>query len=191
MSFNDKDTTKKGIIGEKFVRTHLESKGFVVYKAVTDDKPHPLDFFAATSDKKKIIIAEVKSKSKRMKYDDTGINEKHFMDYSYIQNKYNMDVFVYFVDEESALVYGNFLSELEKPTKCNVTGSSSFLKDYPSICPTYNGTQIHYWPLSKMVFVAEIPDNIQYELSQLTTKQSQYKGDGNKQRVKSILGSQL
>jgi Holliday junction resolvase-like predicted endonuclease len=191
MSFLDKDTSKKGIIGEQFVRAHLESKGFVVYKAVTDDKPHPLDFFAATEDKKRIVIAEVKSKSKRMIYDDTGIDERHFQEYKYIQNKYNMDVFVYFVDEESALVYGNYLKELEKPVKCNVTGSSSFLKEYPSISSTSNGKTIHYWPLSRMIYVADIPQKIKSQLTHHTTKQSQYKGDGNKNRVKAILGSQI
>lgn len=193
MKFSEMATTRKGSIGEKYVRNLFEKMGYVVYGALTEDKAHLFDFMAANKAEKKMFIAEVKSKSKRKVYDDTGIDHRHFLEYQEISKKYNMDVFLMFVDEENALVYGNFLSVLEQDIVCNTTGSKSHNVLYPLTYSFNSGSTLHFWPISRMGFIARIDGETVKVLQQFTTKQEMYKqsGDNGHNRTMAILGTQL
>lgn len=51
----------KGNAGEDVIREFLESKGYVLYKPITEDKAHLIDFFGLTGDKR-VFCFEVKTK---------------------------------------------------------------------------------------------------------------------------------
>ena len=144
-SFNDwesKPTVIKGNIGERLVREYLERKGYIVYEPKTGGA-HGFDKLAILN-KKQAIIAECKTKARRNKYADTGINIKHLEDYEYISAKHNLPVFIFFVDESVGKIYGNTLKELLIPRI--VDG-----KQYPS-----REKGIIYFPLINTKWVCNI-----------------------------------
>lgn len=136
-------TVKKGDIGEQLVIDYLSKKNFVVYKPITQGA-HPFDNLCASRDKKKIFIAEVKTKEARKYYPDTGINIRNYSEYKFIQNKYNLKVYLFFVDATNMKIYGNIIDMLE--TEYTIKG-----KTYPLI---QNG--IIYFPLIKMKEITEL-----------------------------------
>jgi len=114
-NWQDKATVKKGDFGEKIVRNYLEGKGFIIYEPLTDGA-HSFDKLAIKN-KRTIVIAEVKSKARMNFYNATGIDIKHFKEYKFIGEKYNLPVYLFFVDEMLGKIYGNKLSELLKPVE--------------------------------------------------------------------------
>lgn len=114
----DKPEVKKGNIGERIVEEYLEKDGFIIYKPVTN-WPHAFDRLAI-KDKQMLILAEVKTKGKMTKLpfkDATGFELRHYYEYIGISNKHNLDIFIFFVDDNTESVYGNYLSELDKSYK--------------------------------------------------------------------------
>ena len=132
MNWQDKAEVKKGNIGEQIINEYLESKGFVIYKPITNGA-HAFDKLAI-KDKQQLIIAEVKTKARRNKYADTGIDMKHFETYQNISKKHNLPIFIFFVDEMLGEVYGNWLTKLIEPRD-----------NYPLI-----QNDIIYFPLTNM-----------------------------------------
>ena len=112
MEWKDRIRVKKGDFGEKIIRQYLEKKGFVIYEPITNTA-HAFDKLAI-KDKKQVIIAEVKSKARLNKYNATGIDVRHYNEYRFIRDKYNIPVFLFFVDEMLGKIYGNKLNILEK-----------------------------------------------------------------------------
>ena len=112
MSWEDKKEVKKGNIGERLVNQYLESRGWVIYKPITN-KAHAFDKLCLKG-KETLIIAEVKTKSRMNSYNATGFDTKHYEQYKKISEKYRMEVFVFFVDEGLGKIYGNKLSILSK-----------------------------------------------------------------------------
>ena len=145
-SWQSKTTVKKGNIGEKIVKEYLENKGYVIYKPATSGS-HPFDNLCASQDKKKIFIVEVKTKEARKYYPDTGIDIKNYNEYKYIQDKYNLKVFLFFVDATNRKVYGNELGNLIKPKIIDN-------KKYPSM-----EKGIIYFPLSSMRPISELTED--------------------------------
>src|SRR6056297_3145749 len=84
----------KGDYGENLVRKYLEKNGWIVYAPITDG-PHAFDRLCV-KDKKYIVIAEVKSKSRLNNLNATGFDYKHFEEYKLIQDVHNLNVFVFF-----------------------------------------------------------------------------------------------
>ena len=113
MNWEDQTTVKKGNIGEDIVSDYFKARNYIPYKPDAEGS-HPFDRIMARADKKEIFIAEVKTKARRIYYPDTGIDIRHYDSYKYIQDKYNIDVFIYFVDEYLKTIYGNFLRILDK-----------------------------------------------------------------------------
>ena len=111
----NKPEVKKGNIGEFVVEQYLQKRGFIVYKPTTQQNAHLCDRFCATPDKKHIFIADIKTKARRTHYPDTGFDIRHYLQYKAASLKYNLPIFIYFVDEYEKKIYGNKLSELEKP----------------------------------------------------------------------------
>ena len=97
MDWEDKTTVKKGNIGERIVKKYFESKGYVIYKCITE-KAHAFDFLAV-KDKKIFLIAEIKSKARLNKYEATGINSRHYQEYLTIMENMKIDIILFFVDE--------------------------------------------------------------------------------------------
>lgn len=170
MNFQDMSTTKKGNFSEKILDEYLISIGIIPYAPVIS-KAHPFDRLCATSDKKKIFVAECKGKARRTYYPDTGINEKHYLDYIGVREAHNIDVWLFFVDEYVKKIYGNLLSELDKPREIEHKGKT--LK-YPLVQPDYKGTVIRYFPLVAMVDIFDLNDDQSGELKQLSTRNYEY-----------------
>lgn len=170
MKFSDKPETRKGALGEAIVHRHLESRGLIVYQPQTDGA-HPFDNLCASRDKKTIVIAEVKTKPRRLYYPDTGIDIRHYNDYMHIQTKYGIPVFLYFVDAESEKrIYGNKLIVLIASRQVEHNGK---LLTYP-----IKSKGIIYFPLDAMLHVADLDAGDTQEIAALTTRNEHYKYAG-------------
>lgn len=166
MEWHNMTTVKKGDIGEKIVSDWLISHGYIPYTPQAAGA-HPFDKLCASRDKKTIFVAEVKSKPARTYYPDTGIDVRHYDDYKYIQSKYNIDVFLFFVDEDKRQIYGGKLSRLETQTEIIHNGKKI---SYPL---EHRG--IIYFPLSAMQIIGELTDNQAASLNQHSTRNEAYK----------------
>lgn len=166
MTWGDKTTVKKGDIGEEIVDNYLRKRGYIPY-APNFDGAHPFDRLCASRDKKTIFVADAKAKAKRKHYPDTGIDIKHYKEYKFLSDKYKIDVYLFFVDEENKAVYGNMLRVLEHDM--NVIHYSKKLK-YP-----IRSNGIIYFPMASMKTLAELTDEQCAELKKYTTKKDAYK----------------
>lgn len=160
MNWNDRIQVQKGNLGEELVEQYLAKKGFVVYRPITG--PHPFDRLCASADKRRIFVAEIKTKPRRKYYPDTGFNQRHNQDYLRIAMQHSMDVFVYFVDEVVGKIYGGeLISNLHKPRQIQ-HGSKTLT--YP-----WSIDGIIYFPLSCMEVVAELPRDERARLAALSS----------------------
>lgn len=112
MKWEDLDEVKKGNVGERVVDEYLKKLEFSIYSTTTD-KPHPFDRFVAKS-KTDFFIAEVKTKAKMNYWNATGFNIKHYNEYKIVEKVTGVRIFIFFVDDAEKMVYGNWLSDLEK-----------------------------------------------------------------------------
>ena len=166
--WQDRTTVRKGNLGEQIVHTHLENKGYVVYNPNTEG-PHAFDKLAIRN-KQDIIIAECKTKARRNYYPDTGIDYRHFTEYKYIEERYNIPVYLFFVDEMLKKVYGNELSVLEEPRKvCFVRNGRQRVQQYPL---TQNG--IIYFPITVMEDIAPLTETDCSKLTTVSTRRYEY-----------------
>ena len=119
MNWGNKIQVKKGDFGEKVVRESLESKGYVIYKAITSGA-HAFDFLAVKN-KKIFLIAEVKSKARFNKYECTGFDVRSLNEYIFIMEQQKIDVVLFFVDEhpKEERIYCQKLSILMEEKKVN------------------------------------------------------------------------
>ena len=140
-----------GAIGEIEVRRMLESQGHIVYQPQTQGS-HQMDMLAI-KDKQTTIAADVKTKTRRTHYDDTGVNQNHFDLYQQFSRNHNVDFYIFFVDRVLGKIYGNKLALLERP--CWHEGIK-----YPRVEPVKYGrdagTLIRYWPMCSMQDFAKI-----------------------------------
>lgn len=164
MNWENKKTVMKGNMGEEIINRYLESENFVIYKPITDG-PHAFDRLAIR-DKEQVIIAEIKTKAHRNYYPDTGIDIRHYQEYNNISNKHNLPVFLFFVDEMEKEIYGNWLSELEKPRIIEHKGK---IINYPL---QYNG--IIYFPLECMRAVGILTEEESQILKQYSERNYDY-----------------
>lgn len=143
MSFNDRPTEKTGRFGERIVDEFLIQKGWIPYRPI-GDVAHPFDRLVASADKQNLCIVEVKTKWRREAYKDTGINRRHFNDYQRITAKYDIPLFLSFVDAKQGTVYGNWWLELIKSRVPGRAGAGG--------CQSYPWEQrgIVYFPLMAM-----------------------------------------
>jgi len=118
--WENKPEVKKGAIGERIVNEILSKQGYIVYRPITPGS-HKIDFFAHKPDSdKKVIAVEAKAKKRMAKYQMTGFNYSSYLHYKEIQEEYNMDTYVYFIDDYEGYVYGAWLSDLGEPN--NIPG---------------------------------------------------------------------
>lgn len=158
-------SVQKGKIGEKLVNEYLISKGFIPYSPDAEGA-HPFDRLVASRDKKTIFIADAKTKPARVYYPDTGINVRHYQEYKFIQDKYNIDVYLFFVDEDRKEIYGNLLSVLDQETTIT----------HMMVPRTYPREEkgIRYFPLVKMEHVVTIESAVAALIKKLSGRKDDY-----------------
>ncbi len=155
---------RKGFLGEDIVKRLFERKGWVVYSPETKGA-HQFDILAI-KDKDSAVAVDVKTKASMNWYPATGVNQKHFEEYQRFSNKHSMPFWLVFVDEKLKKVYGNTLSELEKPRQ--VAGNV-----YPLV-KTFGGVKIRLWPLEAMIPIALIENDVATILMSLSQRSYDY-----------------
>ena len=165
VKFEDKPQFKKGEYAEEIVDDHLKSKGFVIYKP-QGGCAHAFDSLVIKN-KQNVIIAECKAKARRNHYPDTGMNTKNLNEYLFIQNKYNITVFVYFADEMLKEIYGNRLAVLTQSHEIEWKGTKL---SYPKV-----EGKITYFSYDKMIKIADLTDTQVQNLKKLSTRKHNYK----------------
>lgn len=143
MSFEDR--LEKGCIGERIVDEWLVRIGYIPYRPMPG-VAHPFDRLVASRDKKRIAVCEVKTKPRRNKYRDTGVDICNLRHYADIQEKHQLRVFIAFVDEVERQIYGNTLDEL---MKTRISENSVYPKDFDGI---------RYFPLSAMIVISALTE---------------------------------
>ena len=137
--------------------------GYIPYRPDAEGA-HPFDRLVASRDKRKVFIADAKTKPRRKYYPDTGINTKAYKEYKFIQDKYGIAVFLFFVDYDLGKVYGGFLARLSNPTDIYHKGKQI---EYP-----LTQGNIIYFPLKNMADISVIEDTT--ELQNLSTRNERY-----------------
>jgi hypothetical protein len=166
MNFADMPQAQKGALGEEIVDDFLRGKMVIPYRPHFDGA-HPFDRLCATADKRTVFIADVKCKPQRKFFPDTGINLKNYHEYKFIQGKYGLRIFIFFVDESERKVYGNWIDQLEADTIV-VLQSGKRIK-YP-----LRGGKIIYFPRQNMRDIAAVDDARALKLKQLSTRNEAY-----------------
>lgn len=156
----------KGRYGEEIVRRYLEARGYVVYNPLTEGA-HAFDILAIKN-KSKCIAIDVKAKSRRTKYPDTGIDYRHYLCYKNFSDNHKMQFWVFFVDEFLGKIYGGEINHLMK---------IRFVKNfkYPMRWRTLHGTNdLIFWPLSAMRTLHTLSDKEMSDLKQLSQRNYDY-----------------
>jgi len=166
MPWAERPQVKKGNIGESIVDEFLKGKRVIPYRPDYDGA-HPFDRLCATSDKKTIFVADIKTKAQREYYADTGINLSHYGDYKHIEAKYSLRVFLFFVDEKVRQIYGNWLSELERPAE--FPSRNGKVVSYP-----LKQGGIIFFPLAHMQPIAEVDYERAKEMMDLSRRNYEY-----------------
>ncbi len=110
-NWNKRKKTKKGNYGENLVKTYLTKKGYMIYEASNPDEVHPIDQIILFKNKI-ICFIEVKTKPKRVMYNDTGIDWTTHCNYLEFGDMNNLPVFIVFVDESIGWAYGEYITSL-------------------------------------------------------------------------------
>lgn len=163
--FKDRPETKKGDVGEGIVDDRLTKLDYTIYKPITDNA-HSFDRLVMYK-KGRVCILEVKSKTRRKLYPDTGIDHRSYLEYRNKGEKLNLPVILLFVDEDMKTVYGNTLSKLEEEITVDVRNKKV---TYPLL-----DRGIIYFHLSKMKKFFTITADECELLKEYTTKKNKYK----------------
>ncbi len=145
---------KIGSSGEAIIRDYLINKGWIVY-APENSSPHPFDFLCYKDGES--FIAEVKTKARMKQFRATGIDYRHYKIYKSFEAKHNIPVYLFFVDYNVGAVYGNYLSELEKP-RTQAEGNCIF--NYPMVM---RRSDVIVFPLDAMEIVAVLPEGVKFK----------------------------
>lgn len=140
-------SVKKGNVGENIIRSYLEEQGYVVYHP-SMKMPHPFDFMCYKDGE--FFIADVKTKPCRDKYPDTGMDYEDYINYKRIGAEHNLGVFIFYVDPKLKIIYGNWLSELDKHTQVK---TEHLVLKYPII---YG--RVIFFPLVNMLKIKELSE---------------------------------
>lgn len=145
MGWQDKIEVKKGNLGEAICRGLLEKDKYVIYAPVVEGA-HLIDFFCH-KESKNIIGAEVKTKRRTIKrfwgnVPGTGCNTKVFREYMHLQEKHNIDVKMFFVDQFERCIYGGWLSDISPGHKFLPGGQVIFRLDLMQVFYNLSAHQI-------------------------------------------------
>lgn len=151
---------KKGSIGQKYVEDYFKGKAVIYW---TDEgRSHPFDGIILEWEDYDIIAVEIKTKSARTHYKDTGFDIHQYKRLVQARNKYGKDPYCIFVDEGGGFIYGNKLSILERKRK-------DLINEYP-----LKKSGIIYFPLRAMTKIATLSDREISELRSLSNRNLNY-----------------
>jgi hypothetical protein len=91
---------EKAQIGEEIIINYIK-RDYPDYDILTHnvDKPHWIDIIIMNKENLDIKFIEVKTKEKWRKFDAIGFDVKNYKEYIALQNKTNIDILIYFVEE--------------------------------------------------------------------------------------------
>ena len=167
-NWDEKQTVKKGNLGEEIINEFLIEKGLTIYKPVSNNA-HGFDRLVSKG-KEKFIIVEIKTKAKRNYFPDTGINYDNYLSYKSISEKHNLPVWILFVDEMLGKVYGGNLAVLEEPSTYK-HGNKKI--SYPMII-SHNGTKIIYFYQPSMDVIKELNTEQVESIKKLSNRSYKY-----------------
>ena len=153
-TFSRLPSTRKGAIAEQYVIDLLTTRGWHIYR-YSQDTSHPVDLVAITNDG--LVLVEVKCKSARDYYPDTGIDLNDHYKYHELCNQTQLPLLLLFVDPKQANVYGQYLHELSQPVVVQHNGRELV---YPLVADRYI-----YYPLSLMEVYANLPPAVVEQLN--------------------------
>lgn len=132
---------RRGAIGEAIVDRWMHRRGLMPY-APGMGGAHAFDRVYCSLSGENIIAADVKTKPRRLRYPDTGIDVHCYERYKRVRESLGVPIWLFFVDAEATQsIYGGVLSRLEQPMRvCGVPF------DYPT---EYGG--VIYFPLCNMI----------------------------------------
>lgn len=160
LMWHEKRETKIGDYGEKLVTDFLRERNCVFYRPdVESSSPHLCDGFI-TKNFKLLTAADIKTKPRRKKFPDTGIDYRHYIRYKQITEENNINFYLFFVDDVCKAIYGNYLRVLDNP--CISNGIA-----YPIEELTKYGNIIRYYPLSVMQVIRKLTNDEISELKRL------------------------
>lgn len=151
MFLKDSSKSAKGDYGEELVIKLLNDKGCKVKEHYSHDSSHLIDTLVLGSSFN-YFYAEIKTKSHRTYYNDTGCNINAYKGYKKCEKKH--PVWMFFVDEKAGWIYGQSLSILDKSEGC-----------YPLEVEGYI-----YFPLSKMIKFIKLTEDEIEKLKDFTFK---------------------
>lgn len=169
---NSETCFKKGEYGELLFRGILEKKDYTVYTPKTKGA-HPFDIIAVhkcpkTGQKKPVFAADVKTKPMRVFFSDTGIWTNHYHVYLKFSKTHLMEFWLIFVDQNLGEIYGNTISELDKP---RVIDSRAY--------PLIDGTT-RYYPKAAMRTIRLLTGDEIEELDRCSQIDDKYKKKKNR-----------
>ena len=173
--WHEKTEVKKGDYAEMIVDEYLRGKGIIPYFPDFDGA-HPFDRLCATQNKRYMCIVDVKAKARRSFYPDTGINKKAFDEYKFIQDKYAIDVWLFFVDEGERSIYGHKLDTLNE---FRLIENGKKTLTYPLLQVNKNRTTEIYFPLACMKTIHTLTDKDVAILKNHSTRNYDYHGVAN------------
>ena len=160
MRWDERREVKKGAFGEDIIDRLISRRGRSVPYCPAIDGPHPFDRLVASRLSGRVTILDVKTKRRRKNWPDTGIDVRHYQEYRRRQEANGVPVYLVFVDDGEARIYGNYLDVLDQPRK--VDGVAF---EYPS---EYGG--IRYWPLEAMDHWCDLTDVDMQRLATLSAQ---------------------
>lgn len=191
MGFENTVMYKRGQLGESIVDDLIQQKGLFSSYGTYTSGSHPFDRFFASKDKMTLMIGEIKTLDARDYYPDTGISIAHYNEYMYIQTKYNIDVFVIFVDPRLEMIYGNVLTILAEKGSIHIEPSNEIVSKWIDLTPsnrkniiaypikhpnfTAAGKEIIYFPLTRMKKLCDLTESQCMGLKKYSNKE--YKQD--------------
>lgn len=156
-------SVKKGDVGERIFKHLFEKRGWIMYKCLTRNSPHVIDFIAYKNNKA-VRFLEVKAKksmTNKRGVEHTGVNTSNLKTYKYFLEKHKQDIFLVFVDQAKGEIYGNYLSKLiETKVEENVKFPYTFIAK--------DGTSITTFPVSSMKRIAKLDERQIKELIRYT-----------------------
>lgn len=152
--WHERIEVQKGDYGEFLVQKHLEAKGYIIYRPDTDGA-HGFDMLAYKDGRYQFAV-EVKTKPMCRKYPETGFNYRLYERYVELSEANSLPVAIFFVDEDRRAIYGNFLSELEKPLFVKELGNKGH---YPKTVGHTGGNNLtRYYHESSLKHVRDLTD---------------------------------
>ena len=142
-TFKQRIQSRKGEIAERIVDAYLRQLGYMIYSPIVDG-PHPIDRICALPNKR-LFFVDIKTKKRREKYDDTGMDLQDYYEYNQLMKQHNIPICLIWVDdhEKEQRVYGRKLETLNKPITINGI-------KYPLEKPNHSWKGIVYFPLQIM-----------------------------------------